>query len=94
MNSWSRIRGVVGWATYRVIGLMFMLISAFSAVVTLSWVIAVLVDYLRSIHPFHSVAFRLLAAMEVGVLYVFTFVCGVLVTIGVFRMLLRSLEDR
>lgn len=87
----SQLHLVIGKVTHRLMGLLAMASIGFAAFVTFSWVISVVVDYLSSIHPFHAVASRLVAEAEVGAMYVFTFVCGVIVAIGVFRALFRSL---
>jgi succinate dehydrogenase/fumarate reductase cytochrome b subunit len=94
MNRWSRNKYTAGWSSYRAYGLLFMITSTFAALVTFSWVISFLFDYLNSIHQFQHDISRMVEKMEIGLFYLCTVVCGLIVSSGVIRVIFSSAEGK
>jgi hypothetical protein len=69
MNRWLRNKGTAEWSVYRVCGHLFMTTSTFVALVTFSWVISFLFDYLSAIHKFQHDISEMVEKLEIGVFY-------------------------
>ncbi len=94
MNRWSRNKGTPGWSIYRVYGHLFMTTSTFVALVTFSWVVSFLFDYLRSLHQFQHDISKMIEKMEIGVFYLDSVLCGLILASRMIRTFFGRSEDR
>jgi len=93
MNRWARNKAAE-WPIYRVYGHLFLTASTLVVLFTFSWVIALLFDYMSSIHQFQPAISKMVEKLEVGLFYADTVVCGLMLWRDMIRMFFGGQEGK